>query len=514
MAIQWSGLGPELPLRLDRGTGLPLRAQLEAGLREAVRSGRISSGERLPSSRELARELGISRGLVQDCYSQLLSEGYLTSQAGSATRVADGAYPAPPGPPRRPEPPPRLIADFRAEVPDLASFPRGDWAWATRQACGSVPVADLDYGDPRGSAVLRRLLAGYLRRVRAAAASPEQIIVSTGFAQGVALVLRALARAGVRYAAFEDPGYGCADASDTVRAAAMGLKPVHVPVDDQGIDVAALQASGAQAVIVTPAHQSPTGVVLAAARRHALVDWACRHDAFIIEDDYDSEFRYDREPVGVVQGLAPDRVFTIGTVSKALAPAVRLGWVLAPPSFADAVAAEKQISDRGSSTLDQLAMAALLESGRYDRHLRRMRAIYARRRTGLIAALSRHAPGVRLTGLAAGFHAVAHLPAAADEQAAVAAARERSVGLYGMTSYRATAAPAPPQLVLGFGNVSDRAIEPGIAAVAGLLSLPISRHSSSGQTATSRAQHGMAALAAQIPPAYPANHAGDTEAGQ
>jgi GntR family transcriptional regulator / MocR family aminotransferase len=471
MAIQWSGLGPELLLRLDRGSGQPLRAQLETGLREAIRDGRLQGGERLPSSRELARELSISRGLVQECYSQLLSEGYLTSQTGSATRVAIGAHAAPAGPVQRPEPPPRLIADFRAGVPDLAGFPRADWVWATREACDSVATADLDYGDPRGSAVLRTVLAGYLRRVRAAAADQERVIVSTGFAQGLILVLRALAQAGVRCAAFEDPGYGSAEASETVRAAAaMGLRIVHVPVDGLGIDVTALDASGAQVAVVTPAHQAPTGVVLAARRRRALVDWARRSDAFIVEDDYDSEFRYDREPVGVLQGIAPGRVFTIGTASKALAPAVRLGWVLAPPSLADAVAEEKRIDDRGSSTLDQLALAALLESGRYDRHLRRMRAVYARRRTTLIAALARHAPAIRLTGLAAGFHAVAHLPAQADERAVVAAARERRVGLYGMGRYRATGGAAPPQLVVGFGAVSERAIEPGVAAVAGLLS--------------------------------------------
>jgi GntR family transcriptional regulator / MocR family aminotransferase len=470
MAIQWSGLGPELLLRLDRGGAQPLRAQLESGLREAIRSGRLHSGERLPSSRELARELGVSRGLVQECYGQLLSEGYLTSQVGSATRVAAGAYPAPPEPPRRPEPPPRLIADFRSGVPDLASFPRGDWVWATREACGSVANADLDYGDPHGSAELREVIAGYMRRVRAAAAEPEQVIVSTGFAQGLGLVLRALAQAGARCCAFEDPGYGNAETDESVRAAAAaGLRVVHVPVDDLGLDVAGLDASGAQVAVVTPAHQSPTGVVLAASRRHALVDWAIRNDAFIVEDDYDSEFRYDREPVGVLSGLAPDRVFTIGTASKALAPAVRLGWVLAPPSLADAVAAEKLISDRGSSTLDQLALAALIRSGRYDRHLRRMRVTYARRRARLISALARHAPGVRLTGLAAGFHAVAHLPASADEQAVVAAARERLVGLYGISDYRATGLAAAPQLVLGFGNVGERAIEPGLAAVADLL---------------------------------------------
>ena len=343
------------------------------------RSGRLQGGERLPSSRELARELGISRGLVQEVYGQLLSEGYLTSQIGSATRVAAGAYPAAAEPPPRPDPPPRLIADFRSGVPDLASFPRGDWVWATREACGSMANLDLDYGDPRGSAVLRGVLAGYLRRVRAAAAEPGQMIVSTGFAQGVVLVLRALAQAGVQCVAFEDPGYGSAE--QTLRAVgAIGLRTVHVPVDDLGIDVGALDYRGARAVVVTPAHQSPTGVVLAARRRHALVEWANRNDGFILEDDYDSEFRYDREPVGVLQGLAPGRVFTIGTASKALAPAVRLGWILAPPSLAAAVAEEKRISDRGSSTLDQLVLAALLESGRYDRHLRRMRAIYASRR--------------------------------------------------------------------------------------------------------------------------------------
>jgi GntR family transcriptional regulator/MocR family aminotransferase len=470
MAIQWSGLGPELLLQLDRGCGQPLRSQLEAGVRDAIRTGRLRGGERLPSSRELASELGVSRGLVQECYNQLLAEGYLTSRVGSATRVASGARPAPASPAPRPVPPPRLIADFRSGVPDLASFPRGDWVWATREACRSVPTPDLDYGDPRGSAVLRQVVAAYLRRVRAAAADPDRIVVCTGYAQGLNLALRALTQLGVRCVALEDPGHGDLTASDSARAArALGLDVVHVPVDELGLDVAALRASGAQVVVVTPAHQSPTGVVLAAKRRHALVEWAARTDGFVVEDDYDSEFRYDREPVGVLQGLAPDRVFAIGTVSKSLAPAVRLGWVLVPPPLIDAVAAEKRVSDRGSSGLDQLAVAALLESGRYDRHLRHMRALYARRRGLLIDSLATHAPWVTLSGLAAGFHAVAHLPDSADEQAVVTSARQRQVGLYGMGPQRATPAGAPPQLVLGFGNISERAVEPGIAAVADLL---------------------------------------------
>jgi len=469
MAIQWSGLGPELLVKMERGSAQSLRSQLESGIREAIRTGRLAGGERLPSSRELARELGVSRGLVQECYAQLLSEGYLTSQTGSATRVALEAHSAAVKPALVPPPASRLIADFRHGVPDLASFPRSDWVWATREACASAANADLDYGDPRGNTVLREVLAGYMRRVRAADADASRLIVCTGFAQGLLLVLQTLARSGLQRVAFEDPGYGTAETSEVLRAAgSKGLQVVRVPVDDLGIDVEALDTSGAQVVVVTPAHQSPTGVVLAPRRRHVLVDWARRTNAFIVEDDYDSEFRYDREPIGVLQGLAPGQVFTIGTASKALAPALRLGWILAPPELAGEVAGEKLVSDRGSSTLDQLALAALLQSGRYDRHLRRMRNVYAARRAQLILALERHAPAVKLTGLAAGFHAVAHLPDDAEEQGVVSAARDRQVGLYGMNDLRATAG-GPPQLVMGFGNISERAIEPGIAAIADLL---------------------------------------------
>src|SRR5689334_16713654 len=502
MAIEWSGLSPELLIRLDRSACEPLRTQLETSLREAIRGGRLRAGERLPSSRELARELGISRGMVQECYGQLLAEGYLTSRTGSATRVADingpqpagqpvpagqpasAGQPAPAGratladqpaaapaviaPPRRPQAPP-LIADFKPAVPDLSSFPRTDWAWAIKQACTEAAVADLGYGDPRGSSVLREVLAGYLRRVRAAAASPAQMIISTGFAQGINLVLRALARQGaVTRVGFEDPGYGSAQADETIRAVlGMGLEVRYVPVDEQGLVVSELDTSGAQAIVVTPAHQSPTGVVLSPARRHALTDWARRRGGFVIEDDYDSEFRYDSEPVGTLQGLAPDRVFLLGTASKSLAPAVRLGWVHAPQALAAAVADEKEMSDRGSCTLDQLALATLLTTGRYDRHLRRMRTVYAARRTALTEAFVRHAPRTRLTGLAAGFQAMAPLPPGADEAAVIAAARDRRVGLHGIADYCGTPeAAASPALIMGFGNVRERAIEPAIAAVA------------------------------------------------
>src|SRR6185437_2735915 len=246
---QWSGLGPELLLRLDRGTDQPLRSQLETGLRDAIRDGRLQPGERLPSS----REFGVSRGLVQECYGQLLSEGYLDSHVGSATKVAARAYPAAAAASRAAAaaaPAPRLIADFRSGVPDLASFPRGDWVWAMREACQSVATAELDYGDPRGSAALREVLAAYLRRVRAAAAVPEDLVVCTGFAQGLHLVLQVLGQLGVGRVAFEEPGYGDDETSTSVRSAVLaGVPAVRVPVDDLGVDVAALAASGARAVV-------------------------------------------------------------------------------------------------------------------------------------------------------------------------------------------------------------------------------------------------------------------------
>jgi GntR family transcriptional regulator/MocR family aminotransferase len=302
--------------------------------------------------------------------------------------------------------------------------------------------------------------------VRAAAADPDGIVICTGFAQGLNVALRVLARVGVDRVAFEDPGY---DETSAVAADFAGVRVVRVPVDDDGVDVNALAVSGARAVVLTPAHQWPTGVVLAPERRHALLAWAAEHDALIVEDDYDAEFRYDREPVGTLQGLAPDRVVALGTVSKSLAPAVRLGWIVCPPPLAAAVAAEKIRGDRGSPALDQLALATLIQSGRFDRHLRRMRGVYARRRAALVDALARHAPRVRLTGLAAGFHAVAHLPDGVDEEAVIEAARARSVGLYGMSGQRSTHATTPPQLVLGFGDLNERAIRDGIATVADLL---------------------------------------------
>jgi GntR family transcriptional regulator/MocR family aminotransferase len=466
MQVEWTGLGPPLPLRLDRTLAIPLRVQLERALREAIRAGRLGAGERLPSSRVLARELGVSRGLVLGCYRQLQAEGFLIARPGSATRVASAAQPPTPRRRRAAAASPRAAIDFAPGVPDLTSFPRTAWAWALREACRRASPVELGYDEARGVLLLRSVLTAYLRRVRGALVDPDDLVVCAGFAQGLNLVLAALARDGLRSVALEDPGELRFLKAVVTR---VGLEAVPVRVDERGIDVEALAASDAQAVILTPTHQSPTGVVLAPERRHALLAWARERDGIVIEDDYDAEFRYDREPVGALQGLDPERVVTIGTVSKSLAPALRLGWIVCPPALTGAVAAEKQLADRGSPGIDQLALARLIESGRYDRHLRHMRALYARRRETLLDSLARHAPHVRITGLVAGFHAVAHLPDSLSEHDVVLAARSRSVGLYGMSRFRANRRTTPPQLVLGFGNLNESAIDTGISKIADVL---------------------------------------------
>jgi GntR family transcriptional regulator/MocR family aminotransferase len=360
---------------------------------------------------------------------------------------------------------PRLVADFASGVPDLGLVPRTDWAWAVREACRSAPSAAFDYGDPSGDPHLRGLVAAYLRRVRAVDAVPGQVVVCAGFAQGLALVLRAVVESGRDLVAVEDPG---SIGTVTNAALAAGGNAVPIRVDERGIDVAALDASKARAVVVTPAHQWPTGVVLAADRRHELIAWARARDAIIIEDDYDAEFRYDREAVGSLQGLVPDRVVALGTVSKSLAPALRLGWAVVPGELVDGVTAGKRAADRGTPMLDQLALGILMESGRYDRHLRRMRSEYAARRDALVTAFATHAPQVSITGLAAGFHAVAHLPDGVSETDVLEAARRRRVGLYGMSTMRSTHATEPGQLVFGFGNTSRREIATGIETIADL----------------------------------------------
>jgi GntR family transcriptional regulator/MocR family aminotransferase len=301
--------------------------------------------------------------------------------------------------------------------------------------------------------------------VRGTVADAGQIVICGGFGQGINLVLRSLAGRGIWRVAIEDPG----DNDYLAICNRHGMEAVPVAIDERGIEVEALAASGVRAVILTPTHQFPTGTALAPERRQALVSWANERGALIVEDDYDAEFRYDRAPVGALQGLAPDRVALIGTVSKSLAPALRLGWVACPTALLEPIVEDKRLSDRGSPTLEQLALAALIESGRFDGHLRHMRRVYAARRDALLKALSDAAPGITVHGLAAGFHAVADLDRGADERAIIDLARKRMIGLYGMSSYRPSGHRGRPQLVLGFGNLSERAIERGIGTISDLL---------------------------------------------
>jgi GntR family transcriptional regulator/MocR family aminotransferase len=466
MPVEWTASDIRLLVSLDRPAGA-LRGQLERAIRESIHSGRLRSGERLPPSRQLATHLGVSRGLVTDCYAQLAAEGYLTSRAGSPTRVAAAAGvvhpPVTAATAERAAP----AIDFRPTVPDLSRFPRRDWSWALTQACRTAPSPALDYSLPQGDPGLRATVAGYLRRVRGAAADPANLVICGGFTQGLGLVLGALSQAGIDQIAVEEPGPTYRE----IVTARVGSLAVPVPVDGEGIDVPALTVTGVRAVVLTPAHQSPTGVVLTARRRHAMVEWARAANALIIEDDYDAEFRYDRNPVGTVQGLAPDRVILVGTVSKSLAPALRLGWVLAPPQLVAAITAGKRFDDRAAPLLDQLALAALINSGRFDRHLRAMRKLYAARRQHLVTALSKHAPAVRVTGLAAGLHAVAQLPAHLDETEVVATALACGIGLHPMSDYRlhAHSSNHHPQLVLGYGHLTESTIDQGIATVADII---------------------------------------------
>ncbi|HYN93497.1 MAG TPA: PLP-dependent aminotransferase family protein, partial [Pilimelia sp.] len=322
---------------------------------------------------------------------------------------------------------------------------RAAWRRAYERALAIAADAEFDYGDPAGSPRLRAELAGYLGRVRAARVAPEALVVTTGAAQAFTLLAQVLRAGGATEVGFEEPG----SAGVRTHLAGQGLTPVPVPVDGAGLDVAALGRAGLRAVVVTPAHQFPTGVVLAPGRRAALLAWARETGGLIVEDDYDAEFRYDRDPVGCVQGLAPDAVALVGSASKALAPGLRLGWLAVPPTHRAAVLAAKAAADLGGPVLEQLAVAELLATGGYDAHLRRCRRRYRQRRDALVAALARHLPAVRISGIAAGLHLVVWLPPGVDDAAVAARARGVGLGPVPLSALRLSAG-GPPGLVLGY----------------------------------------------------------------
>ncbi|HEY5343555.1 MAG TPA: PLP-dependent aminotransferase family protein [Solirubrobacteraceae bacterium] len=451
-----TNFGPELLIALRGGRR---RAQLEDRLREMVRDGTLPAGSRLPASRVLAEDLEVSRRLVVDAYAQLFAEGYLLARQGAGTYVAAGASAVDAQPAQPPDRTPSF--DFFPGVPDLASFPRTLWLRTQREVLRSVSASALSYPDVRGTPELRTALASYLRRVRGVVAEPGAIVVCSGAAHGLALLGRALAGAGVGAIAVEDPGL---PPHGAVLAHA-GLRVEGVPVDDQGIDVGAVRAP---AVLVTPAHQCPTGVVLSPRRRAALIEWA-RGGGLVIEDDYDGEFRYDRAPPGALQGLAPDRVVYLGTVSKTLVPGLRLGWMLLPATLLDGVLAEKLLDGLATPTIEQLVLARLIETAAYDRHLRKARRRNRARRDALLAAVEQSLPGARVSGVSAGLHALVRLPRSVDAGRLIEHAVRRSVGIYPLSLHQRDPSPMTDALVLGYANLSEPAIGEGIRRLAEVL---------------------------------------------
>jgi GntR family transcriptional regulator/MocR family aminotransferase len=454
----------ELLVELRRDDSQPLHGQLEQELRGAIRLGRLPGDSVLPSTRALAAQLGVSRGVVVEAYEQLVAEGYLSSQPGGTTRVCAKATEGVPTAPTRSARPAHRI-DFGYGRPDVTQFPRQVWLRSLRRVLNEAPSDRLSYLEERGAPELREALATYLNRVRGTAATADRMVICNGFAQALGLVTQVLAANGARRIAVEDPGQ-----RDSIRAATLrGLEVVPVPVDDAGIVVDTLRRVDPDAVVLTPAHHFPTGAVLSPERRAALVAWARERDRLILEDDYDAEYRYDREPIGALQGLAPEHVIYAGSASKTLAPGLRLGWLIVPPRLVDQLAATKAATDRGSASLEQLAFADFLSRGEFDHHLRRMRPIYRARRDALLAALERHLPELRPVGASAGLHVLAWLPAGIDEKALVEHAADAGVGVEGVTPYRSASRDGPGGLLFGYGTVAEAQIEEGVRLIAGML---------------------------------------------
>jgi GntR family transcriptional regulator/MocR family aminotransferase len=434
-----------LQLRAEDAPAKGLTAWLTAGLRDAIAGHRLAAGARLPATRVLAADLRISRGVVVEAYQRLIDEGLATGRTGDGTRVTDISGKAERSHDRRqmlddlrlPFPPPEGIdIDLSPGVPDLSAFPRAQWLKAEKSVLDEITSRDLGYGDPGGTPKLRAELIAWLRRTRGIRAEADDIIVVSGVAQALALLAQTLRQEGVTAAAVEDPGSrGARD-----QMAHWGVRPEPVPVDEQGILVDRITQDAA---VLTPAHQFPTGVVLSPGRRRALLD----RGGLIVEDDYDAEHRYDRAPVAALQGSAPERVAYAGSVSKSLAPGMRLGWLIAPRRLPPAQLAAKHDSDLGNPALPQLVLARLLASGDYERHLRLVRSRQRRRRDALLAGLAQHLSQARVTGVAAGLHLLILLDGEEDTVLAERAAAH-GVLVHPLSWHRQR--PGPPGLVLGY----------------------------------------------------------------
>lgn len=457
-------LGSDLHLELSGAGGR--RAVLIRALRDAVREGRLAPGTRLPPYRSLAADLGIARNTVADAYAELVAEGWLTARQGSGTQVADRA--APPQrarvPKRAPSRPATPTYNLRQGQPDAASFPRAAWLAAARRALNSAPNEAFGPGDPQGRVELRRALAEYLGRARGVRTDPERIVVCSGFAHALRLLFGA-GGGGVLRGRLAVESYGLGFHRSILETA--GVRTVPLGLDEQGARIDELtEGQRVRGVLLTPAHQFPTGGPLHPTRRTAVIDWARTQDGLVLEDDYDGEFRYDREPVGAVQGLDSERVIYMGSVSKSLSPGVRLGWLVLPEHLIDDVLTAKGEREAWASVIDQLTLADLIESGHYDRHIRRMRQRYRRRRDQLVDALAAHAPHISPTGVAAGLHAVLRLPPG-TEQSTTKAAAWQGLALDGLADFRHPDAtmPAPDGLVVGYSTPPEHAYGAALEAL-------------------------------------------------
>lgn len=441
-------------LDLGQHADRPLHERLKHALRGAIRDGRVGVGTALPPTRKLATDLGCSRWAVTEAYGQLVAEGYLEARTGSATRVRWSRDPATSQSRRATVPDQMPRFDLAPGLPDLRAFPRRRWADAVRAQLTTMTFHELGYPSPAGHIRLRRLLADYLRRSRDASVSTEDVTVCTSVTDGVRRLCQVLLANDITAIGCEEPGW--TRLRDVVRAT--GLTVVPIRTDESGLRVPDLaDHPGLRAVLATPAHQFPRGTVLVPARRAALLRWAREVDGVIVEDDYDAEFRYDRRPVGTIQGMDPSRVILVKSLSKMLSPALGIGWIVAPPRWTDAI---RGLNPSGSlpPTVDQLAFATMLESGSYDRHLRRCRQRYRARRDALVHALTDQLPGTPISGAAAGLHLVLHLPATVDPAAVVSAAAARSVRVADLAGYHGTPDHAAQGLVLGYGNLADNAV--------------------------------------------------------
>jgi len=470
MAGKQANLAWETLLDLSATRSGSLHMRLAAAIRAAVRDGRLPVGAALPPSRMLAADLGVSRWTVTEAYSQLITEGYLTGKTGSATRVT---WSPRPGDEPRAEParrPPAQAAkpasatgfDLSSYHPDLRAFPRRRWVEAIRAAAGTAPFDRLSYSEPGGLPELRAVLAEHLNRSRGASAEPDTICVVMGAGQGMSRLCRALLAGGHTAIGMESPG------SSRLWQAAQeaGLELVPLPVDDDGLVVDALDRHpGLRAVCVGAARQVVLGCPLGPRRRAALTSWARRVDGLVIEDDYYSEFSYDRPAPPVLQGTASDRVALLGSMSQALGPTVAVGWVVAPRRWVRAVRAEHEIQLLPPA-LNQLALVQLMQSGAYDRHLRASRQRYRARRNTLLDALRRHLPGYRVRGAEAGLELLLELPPGTDVTAILRAAARRGIELPNLDDKQLQPEPLDLGLLIGYGNIKDTAIDAAIAALA------------------------------------------------